>query len=121
MSDNISMKATNIFKRSIKTFTNLLKEFPKNAVEDFIYDDSTLKKIEAAGDALTDMTTFFKQEATHFKESERDTVKKALKILSQLMDELPKDSADEFMYDRMIHRMVEESRETITKLNHLFS
>lgn len=119
MSDNISLDAKKIINQSIKTFANLLKEFPKNAAEDFIYDESTLKKIGNVGDALTEMANLVKQKTTSLGETERNALKESHKILSLLMDELPGDPADEFLYDRMIHQQVVDARETIAKLSHI--
>ena len=120
MSDKISSEAKNIFNRSVKIFANLLKEFPKNAADDFIYDDSTLKKIGDALKALKDMKTFFSKKGSSLGDEE-NTVKDSLKIFSLLMDELPKDPSDEFMYDRVIHHMVEDTRGAISKITQLFS
>lgn len=107
MSDTITPDAKQVINQTITAFANLLKEFPKNATDDFIYDASTLRKIENAGKALTKMTTILQRnKASHH-------------TLSSLMDELPKNPADEFLYDRAIHKLVEDARETITQLNRL--
>ncbi|MCK5058962.1 MAG: hypothetical protein KAT34_20110 [Candidatus Aminicenantes bacterium] len=119
MSDNIHPGAKKIIHQSIKAFTNLLKEFPKNAAENFIYDGSTLEKIENAGKALTEMATLLHHKNNPFGEAEKNTLKESYKILTLLMDELPKDPADEFLYDRTIHHHVENARETIEQLNHI--
>ena len=121
MSENISLDPKKIVNQSIKTFKNLLKEFPKNATDDFFYDDNTLQKIRDADKTLTEMVTFFNQQSSSLAEAERDTVKDALNKLSLLMEELPKDSADEFLYDRIFHNQVEDAREIILKLSRLFS
>lgn len=92
--------------QSLKAFANLLKEFPKNPSDDFIYDESTIKKIGAAGDALPVLKE-------HFKKNRADSIK----ILDKLMDELPKDASDEFLYDREIHLLVEKSREIVNRLS----
>lgn len=120
MSDNISLEATKIVNQSVKAFTNLLKEFPKNGADNFIYDESTLKKIASAAAALAEMARLVKQKTTSLGEPERDAVKESFATLSRLMAELPRKPADEFLYDRMIHQLVEDARETITKLSRLF-
>ena len=57
---------------------------------------------------------------TSLGKEENNMVTDALKILGQLLDELPKDPADEFMYDRMIHQLVEQARVTIVNLGQFF-
>jgi len=121
MANNLSSEEKLSFNQSIQTFSNLFKEFPKKATEDFIYDESTLKKIGDAEDALNEITSLINQISKDLEEQLSNEVKQSLKILSQLMEELPKDAADEFLYDRLIHRQVEDSRETIAKLGALFS
>lgn len=113
MPDNISSEAKEIISRSVKAFTNLLKEFPKEEAGDFVYDESTLKKIGNAADILSEMAAL--------SEASSEPLKESFKKLSQLLDELPKDSSDEFLYDREIHRQVEEARDTIVKLNQIIS
>lgn len=117
MPDNISMDAKNFLDQVIKAFTNLLKEFPRNAAEDFVYDASTLEKIGKAGEILAKMAGFVKQDNSSLGGAEKKAVKESYNILSRLMDELPKDPADEFMYDRTIHRQVEDARESIVTLS----
>ena len=113
MPDTISSEAKEIISKSVKAFTNLLKEFPKGAADEFFYDASTLKKIGNVGDVLNEMATL--------EETGSESLKESFKILSQLMDELPKDSSDEFLYDREIHRKVEGARGTIAKLQNIIS
>ena len=120
MSDNISVGARDILERFLKSFVNLLKEFPKNATDEFVYDDSTLKKIGNAADALNNMDGLFEGEANPFGQ-EGGRVKESVALLSRLLDELPKNAADEFLYDRDIHQQVEEARDTIVKLYELVS
>ncbi|MEN8154430.1 MAG: hypothetical protein ABFR75_10450 [Acidobacteriota bacterium] len=40
--------------------------------------------------------------------------------LSLLLEELPTDSSDEFLYDRTIHNLVEDAREVVIKLGRYF-
>lgn len=113
MPDNMSSQAEEIVSRSVKAFTNLLKEFPKDAADEFVYDESTLKKIGNAGDVLSEMAAL--------SETGSAPLKEPFKKLSQLMKELPKDASDEFLYDRDIHRHVEDAREATAKLNNIIS
>jgi len=119
MSDTINPDAKQVISQTVKAFANLLKEFPKNATDDFIYDASTLKKIENAGQALTKMTTLLQQNKVSSVETENNSIKASHHTLSSLMDELPKNPADEFLYDRAIHKQVEDARETVAQLNRL--
>ncbi|MCK4762134.1 MAG: hypothetical protein KAW12_08045 [Candidatus Aminicenantes bacterium] len=119
MSDNISQDEKKIIKQSINAFTKLLKEFPKNAAGDFIYDGSTLTKIGNAGDALTGMTALLSKEETSLEETEKNMLKESYSVLSRLMAEMPKKSTDDFSYDRAIHQLVEKAREAVKKLNHI--
>jgi hypothetical protein len=113
MPDNISLEAKEIINESIKAFTNLLKEFPKTISGGFVYDESTLKKIENVGEALSGMASL--------GETENAVIKESFKILSQLMAELPRDSTDEFLYDHETHRQVEKARDTIAKLSRIIN
>jgi len=117
MSAAISFQPTGEQKRSLKTFANLLKEFPKNASDGFIYDESTLKKINRACDALHHVTELIRQKSSSLDEGGTHKIDGSQKILAKLLDELPREAADEFLYDRTIHRLVEQSREIITKLS----
>ena len=117
MSAAISLQPTGEQKRSLKTFANLLKEFPKNASDGFIYDESTLKKVNRACDALHHVTELIKQKSSSLGEGGTHKIAGSQKILAQFLDELPREAADEFLYDRTIHRLVEQSREIITKLS----
>lgn len=121
MSDKIALDAGKIINHSIETFANLLKEFPKNAADSFVYDESTLKKIGSSGAALAKMAALLKRGKTSFGKIEKSTVEESYNILSRLMDEMPKSPADEFSYDRAIHLQVEEARQAIKKLSHLIS
>lgn len=121
MSDKVSSDAKKVIKKTFKTFVNLLKEFPKSASEDFVYDDSTLKKIGNAGQALKELAVFVKAHKSDFPAEERQTVKDCQTVLSRLMEEMPLNSEDEFLYDPLIHQKVEDARETIVKLGSLFS
>jgi len=116
MPDNINPDAKRVINRSVNVFKNLLKEFPKNAADDFIYDESTLGKINDAAGVLTEMAALIAKKATA-GESEQGIIKKSHKTLTLLMEELPRDPADEFLYDRNIHRQVESARETIEQLS----
>jgi hypothetical protein len=116
MPDNMDAKAKQIFDQFTTTFANLLKEFPKNPAEDFIYDGSTLKKISHAANAWTDITTLLKQRPDSLEENHRARIDKSFKTFNQLMEELPRDPADEFLYDRVIHQLVVKARETIDQL-----
>jgi hypothetical protein len=106
MTENNSPDSNAKVAQALKSFSNLLKEFPKNPSEDFIYDGSTIDKITAAGEALPRLKK-------HFKKNKGEMVK----ILDALMEELPKDSSDEFLYDREIHHLVVKSRKIIQKLS----
>ena len=117
MSAAISLQTTEEQKRSLKTFANLLKEFPKNPLDGFIYDESTLKKINRACDALHDVTELIRQKSSNLGEEGIDKIAGSQKILAQLMDELPREAADEFLYDGTIHQLIEQSREIIGKLS----
>lgn len=120
MSEKISADAINIIKKTFKVFGNLLKEFPRNAADDFIYDENTIEKIKNAQVTLTEMRGFIRKKSASLGKEEKSMVTDALKILGQLLDELPKDPADEFMYDRMIHQMVEQARVAIVNLGQFF-
>ena len=61
-----------------------------------------------------------KTKSASLGKEEKTKVKDSLKILTRLMDELPKDPADEFMYDRVIHQLVEEARVTVVNLGQFF-
>jgi hypothetical protein len=115
MADNLPAEARESLERFLKPFVNLLKEFPKDAVDDFIYDDSTLKKIGAASEELDRTSEVLKRGADHFDEA-GDLVREAIGIFSGLFEELPRDSADEFLYDRDIHNQVEAAREAVVNL-----
>jgi hypothetical protein len=117
MSAAISLQPTEEQKRSLKTFANLLKEFPKNPSDGFIYDESTLKKINQACDALHEVTELIRQKSSNLDEDGINKIAGSQKILAQLMDELPREAADEFLYDSTIHRLVEQAREIITMLS----
>ncbi len=119
MSENNLSENSKKISPSIKTFTNLLKEFPKNAAENFSYDISTLKKIKKAGTALIELTNIVEQNTFSQEKMEGNMEKGALKILSQLLEELPKDSSDEFRYDETIYRKVEAARHSIENLSKL--
>lgn len=121
MSGNISLETSKRLNQVLATFSNLLKEFPKNAIDDFSYDDSTLKKISQAGDSLTETVGFFKKKSTAITKEDKARIKQSLKVLSLLMAELPKNPEDEFSYDRMIHQLVEDARETVAGLAQIFS
>ena len=121
MPDKVSSDAKKIIEKTFKTFVNLLKEFPKSASEDFVYDDSTLKKIGNASQTLKELAAFVKAHKSDFPAEERQTVKDFQAILSGLMEEMPLNSEDEFLYDPLIHQKVGDARETIVKLGSLFS
>ena len=121
MSDKVSSDAKKVIKKTFKMFVNLLKEFPISASEDFVYDDSTLKKIGNAGQALNELAAFVKVHKSAFPAEERQTVKDCQTVLSGLMEEMPLSSEDEFLYDPLIHQKVEDARETIVKLGSMFS
>jgi hypothetical protein len=114
MSGNGAMDIEDFLGEFSKTFRNLLKEFPKRATDDFIYDESTMTKIGKASEALAQLSALSGEKTAALQENER--IKKCHKILSQLMDELPKDPADEFAYDRTIHQLVEDARQTLADL-----
>jgi hypothetical protein len=120
MAEDVSLNATEVVSQSIKTFSNLLKEFPKSAADDFIYDDSTLEKIASAEEALGGMAAFLKGKTSHLSKEDKAVLKGAHDILSKLMAELPRDAADEFLYDRLIHQQVEGARQAIVTLSDLF-
>jgi len=119
MSDTINPDAKQVINQTVTAFANLLKEFPKNAAEDFVYDESTLRKIGNAGQALTKMTTMLQQDKTSSVETENNSIEAFHHTLSSLLGELPKNPADEFLYDRAIHKQVEDARETVEQLNRL--
>jgi hypothetical protein len=121
MPDNISLDVLEILNQTNKTFSNLLKEFPKNAGDDFIYDESTLEKISHANIALDNITPLADKILNDLGEKNQILVKDPIKSFSRLMAELPRDPADEFLYDRMVHQLVEAARETVVKLNRLIS
>lgn len=121
MSDKVSSDTKKVIEKTFKTFVNLLKEFPISASEDFVYDDSTLKKIGNAGQALKELDTFVQVQPSVFPAEERQTVKDCQVVLSGLMDELPLGPEDEFLYDPLIHQKVEDARETVVKLGSMFS
>lgn len=120
MPDKVSSDAKNIIEKTFKTFVNLLKEFPKSASEDFVYDDSTLKKIGNAGQILKELDTIVQAQPSAFPAEERQTLKDCQDILSGLMEEMPLNSEDEFLYDLLIHQKVESAREIVVKLGDLF-
>ena len=119
MSENGSSHVKDLLGEFSKTFKNLLKEFPKTAVDDFIYDDSTMKKIAKASASMLELYFLFGKKTTAFVDIER--IKESHAILSQLMDEVPKDPADDFAYDRAIHQMVEDARHTLAELDNMAS
>lgn len=119
MADNISQEKKEIIDQAINTYAKLLKEFPKNAAEDFIYDSSTLAKIGRAGDALNKMASLLKGQQTSPDETGKDTLRDAHDVLSRLMAELPKNPVDDFSYDRAVHQLVEDARETLEKLSRI--
>ncbi len=121
MVDKISTDTKKVIGHSIKSFGNLLKEFPKIATDNFVYDDSTLKKIGDASNSLNQWNNQLERIANQLDDKTKDEVKVSLNVLTQLMDELPKNSNDEFWYDRTIHQMVEDARETIYKLDQIIS
>jgi hypothetical protein len=120
MSEKISADATNIIKKTFKVFGNLLKEFPRSATEDFIYDENTIEKISNAEDTLKEMSGFIKKKSASLGKEEKNMVKDSFGILARLMDELPKDPSDEFLYDRVIHQLVEQARVVIVNLGQFF-
>jgi hypothetical protein len=121
MADTINPDMKQVIKQTVNAFANLLKEFPKNAAEDFIYDASTLSKIEDADNAVSEMATLFQQDKTSFGETETNRLKESYHLLTLLMDELPKDPTDEFLYDRTIHRQVENAREAVEQLSRIIA
>lgn len=110
-----------IIQQLFKAFVNLLKEFPRNARQDFIYDDSTLKKISKADQTLKEFVEFNRAQPKAFPDEERLTIKECQSILSALMGEMPLSPEDEFLYDSDIHQRVERAREAVVKLGDLFS
>jgi len=120
MSEKISAEAIKMIKQTFKVFGNLLKEFPRSAADDFIYDENTIEKISHADGILKEMSGFIKKNSASLGKEEKTMIKDSLGILSRLMNELPKDPADEFMYDRVIHQMVEEARVAIVDLGQFF-
>jgi len=114
---NLDVKA--IVEESLRTFTNLLKEFPRQATDEFVYDASTLKKIDRAAAALTQMAGLCTPDSTSIGGAQADIVRESHAVLSRLMSELPRAAADEFLYDRRIHRLVEDARMTLVRLNAL--
>ena len=116
MPDNIDAKAKQVFEQFTATFANLLKEFPKNPAEDFIYDESTLKKIGSAANDWANITNLLKKQPASFEEIHRTKLRDSHKTFSQLMEELPRDASDEFLYDPVIHQLVAKARETIEQL-----
>ena len=120
MADNLPAESRESLERFLKPFVNLLKEFPKNAADDFIYDDSTLKKIGHAVEALTHMTGNLSGGSNPFGDA-GELVKESLGIFSRLLEELPKDSSDEFLYDRAIHTQVDVAREAVVNLYQLLA
>ncbi len=119
MSDKIALDAGKIINQSIETFANLLKEFPKNAADSFIYDGSTLKKIGSAAAALSEMTALLERGMPSFTAQDKNMVEESHDILARLMDELPRSPVDEFSYERTIHRRVADARQAIEKLKNL--
>jgi hypothetical protein len=121
MAGRLKLEEKKDVKRLLKVFANLLKEFPKRGTEEFIYDESTLKKIENCRDAMTEMATLLNKKTTSLDHTDKNAVKESLIKLSSLIDELPTDPADEFLYDRSVHKMVEYAREAIANLGHIFA
>ena len=109
-----------VIQQSIKTFNNLLKEFPKNAADDFIYDDSTINKIGLANESLKLMSKLTASPNNALEQNVLKVVKESIETISKLMKELPESSEDEFLYDRNSHQLVENARGSLTKLNSLF-
>jgi hypothetical protein len=73
------------------------------------YDESTLKKINQACDALHNVTELIRQKSSSRGEDGINIKAGSQKILAELMDELPREAADEFLYDSTIHRLHEVS------------
>lgn len=119
MSENGSLEIKDFLVEFNKTFNNLLKEFPKTAADDFIYDGSTIKKIGKASVALAELSTRFEKKDTAIPNIKR--IKESHESLSQLMDELPRAPADDFSYDRSIHQLVERARQILAELTGLYS
>lgn len=119
MAEQKSSGSTGIIKETFKVFVNLLKEFPKNFTGDFIYDDATIKKIKRAVEALREMDMLAKKGSTGLGKKAQEIVKESVGVLSRLLNELPRKSTDEFLYDRLIHQKVEEAREVIVKMGGL--
>ena len=120
MTDESALKTSAATFQLLKSFGNLLKEFPRQAADDFIYDESTLKKISRATTAMSDIQPYIDCEGESSADADLSAFRGGLVILSRLIVELPKDPADEFVYDREIHQMVEAARGTVGKLNLLF-
>jgi hypothetical protein len=121
MVDNKSSDAAKVIKNTFEAFVNLLKEFPRSAGEDFIYDDSTLKKITRGNEALNALISQLKKSKSGFSADEKRALKEPQSTLSRLMEEMPLSPEDEFLYDSEIHQLVMESREAVVKLGNLFS
>ena len=119
MAEKISSRSLVSLEKVFKSFVNLLKEFPKSASNDFIYDESTLKKVALANESLHELSVFLTEKSTAFEEEKKTTIHESLDILGKLMDELPRDSQDQFSYEPEIHQLVEDARETIVKLGAL--
>lgn len=117
MSDKGTVDVKDFLGECSRTFKNLLKEFPRKATDDFIYDESTMTKIGKASEALAELSAMFGEITVSHQESER--IKESHKILGQLMAELPKDPADDFAYDRFIHQLVEDARLALADLDNM--
>ncbi len=117
MFENISVDAQKLMKRTIKAFTNLLKEFPKNADDNFVYDESTLEKIGTAGVALDGLASLLNRESHYLGEAEKKIISGYHQKLDKFIKELPQDPSDEFSYHPEFHDITEEARETVEKLS----
>ena len=99
---------------------NVLPEFPKIDAEDFIYDESTLTKIAAARTALGELSVLLDKDTPLPGKEKTETAGDFLPKLSLLLDELPADSSDEFLYDRTFHNLVQDARKVIIELGYYF-
>ena len=121
MVDKKTTDSSEIIRNTFGAFVNLLKEFPRSAIEDFIYDESTLKKISKGNDALKALNSAVRDSKSEFSTEQLQTIKDCQTILSLLMEEMPLSPEDEFLYDSEIHQQVEKAREAVVKLGDLFS
>lgn len=121
MAEKISARSLVSVEKVFKAFVNLLKEFPRSASYDFIYDESTLKKIKIAGQSLNELSAYLIEKPQAFKGDMKITIGESLDTLSKLMNELPRSSQDEFSYEPGIHQLVEAAREVIIKMGALFA